>query len=166
MAEEEQEPIVMDGYIEIWAHDPYADAAIHNRFSFNDIGMINVELWGIRINLTETSDTGQETIFMWPWPQILKVKHVTNSTEVAEKLQARDVGEYAQSSIDLIEQLANGAEIQEAGHIHQNEGDNLKVAHGYETPCGHGAAVQSEDNPVWTCLTCASQWKDDQWHVT
>jgi hypothetical protein len=163
MEETTEEPIVMDGEIEIWALDPYASEAIHRKFSFNDIDMIHIEHWGIRVVLCE-AENGQETFLLWPWQQILHVRHLTNSTEVTEQLRNRDIGKYAQGAIDVIEQIANGAKHTPGAHVH-DDGVGPKVSHGFETPCGHGAAVQSVQSDVWTCLECAAQWKDNQWQV-
>lgn len=170
-SDEVEEKIECDGYVKLYLYDPYGDEAIYKCFDFNEIRYISVEDWGMRVVMAELSN-GQERVYAWPWDSILHFEHMSNSDEVSQKLQKRaeekSLEKYANGSMDIIEKIANGfvqaADTFGSPHVHAEE-NGPKVSHGFETPCGHGAAVQATNSEVWTCLECASQWHQTQWSV-
>ncbi len=173
------EEVVADGYIifDIRVLEQYANP-VHGmqdvwleeiqtmKFEFKDIDCVMQHDWGMGIRLKSDAN-GQQEVLRWPWKYIQHVSHVTNSTEVSEALQkefeSEQISHYVEEALPFIEQLANGMPLQEGigPHVHDT-GEGPAVSHGFETPCGHVSAVRAEAGPVWTCLTCASQWLQDQ----
>jgi hypothetical protein len=145
-------------------------------FSYNEIEFMRHDESGFFIKMCR-EENGQADMLFWPSTSIIKYINHSNSSEIADKVQAAwdkyNEAQYVEQGLKILEGEINGEELNHHPHGPgcdcPPEGGLPPVPFFMQTteeeggnPCGdtHLTSVMSI-NHVWTCLTCSRQWNLD-----